>query len=118
MKASAKGSKPPPKTVDRKAADRKADHPKAVDQKATTSKSVALTAGAEDLSFLQSRTALELVLAELQTSDLDVEHMATLYRRGLAYIDRCEAILEQVEHEVLQWAPQDETSDPKPLEPT
>jgi exodeoxyribonuclease VII small subunit len=47
--------------------------------------------------------ALELVLAELQTSDLDVEAMTGLYRRGLAYAQRCGAILDQVEQEVLIW---------------
>ncbi len=59
--------------------------------------------GAADLSYSQARTALELVLAELQASDLDVEAMAGLYRRGQAYAERCEAILERVEREVLVW---------------
>jgi exodeoxyribonuclease VII small subunit len=59
--------------------------------------------GAADLTYSQARTALELVLAELQTNDLDVEAMAGLYRRGQAYAQRCEAILEQVEQEVLLW---------------
>lgn len=70
---------------------------------------------AEDLSFSQARTALELVLAELQASDLDVEAMIGLYRRGEAYAQRCAAILEQVEQEVLLW---DGLQDPDaPLQP-
>lgn len=58
---------------------------------------------AADLSFNEARAALELVLAELQASDLDVEAMAGLYQRGRAYAQRCEAILEHVEQEVLIW---------------
>lgn len=59
--------------------------------------------GAADLTYSQARTALELVLAELQASDLDVEAMTGLYRRGLAYAQCCAAILDQVEQEVLIW---------------
>jgi exodeoxyribonuclease VII small subunit len=59
--------------------------------------------GAADLTYSQARAALELVLAELQASDVDVEAMTGLYRRGLAYAQRCEAILDQVEQEVLVW---------------
>lgn len=58
---------------------------------------------AGDLSYNQAHAALELVLAELQATDLDVEAMAGLYRRGQAYAQRCEAILDQVEQEVLLW---------------
>ncbi len=60
-------------------------------------------AGAADLSFNEARAALELVLAELQASNLDVESMAGLYQRGRTYAQRCEAILDQVEQEVLIW---------------
>ena len=73
--------------------------------------------GIEDLSFRQARTALDLTLAQLQSSDLDVEAMAALYRRALRYADRCEAILRQVEQEVMQWDPQDPSRDPQPLDP-
>ncbi len=59
--------------------------------------------GAGDLSYNQAHAALELVLAELQATDLDVEAMAGLYRRGQAYAQRCEAILDQVEQDVLVW---------------
>jgi exodeoxyribonuclease VII small subunit len=59
--------------------------------------------GATDLSYNEARAALELVLAELQASDLDVEAMAGLYQRGRTYARRCEAILNQVEQEVLIW---------------
>jgi exodeoxyribonuclease VII small subunit len=63
-----------------------------------------------DLNFNEARAALELVLAELQASDLDVEAMAGLYQRGRAYAQRCEAILAQVEQEVLIW---DEPANPE-----
>jgi exodeoxyribonuclease VII small subunit len=72
---------------------------------------------AADLSYSQARTALELVLAELQAGDLDVEAMAGLYRRGQAYIRRCESILEQVEQEILVWdGLQDPDAPPRPAE--
>jgi len=75
------------------------------------------TEGVTDLSFRQARTALDLTLAELQASDLEVETMATLYRRAQLYADRCEAVLRQVEQDVMQWDPQDPTADPTPLPP-
>jgi exodeoxyribonuclease VII small subunit len=56
-----------------------------------------------DLTYNEARAALELVLSELQASDLDVEAMASLYLRGRTYASRCEAILNQVEQEVLIW---------------
>lgn len=59
----------------------------------------------EDLSFRQAQAALELTLAHLQASDLDVEALADLYRRAQGYADRCEALLQQVEQEVMQWEP-------------
>ncbi len=72
---------------------------------------------AQDMNYQQARTALELVLAELQTSDLEVEQMADLYRRGLAYLERCEAILERVEQEVLVWQPTQPDQQPEPIPP-
>jgi len=73
--------------------------------------------GIDDLNFRQARAALDLTLSELQSSELDVEAMANLYRRALRYADRCEAVLEQVEQEVMQWNPQDPDSEPKPFTP-
>ena len=70
---------------------------------AASSESWSDQAGAGDLSFNEARAALELVLADLQSSDLDVEAMAGLYQRGRTYAERCEAILNQVEQEVLIW---------------
>jgi exodeoxyribonuclease VII small subunit len=73
--------------------------------------------GIDDLNFRQARAALDLTLRELQSSELDVEAMADLYRRALRYADRCEAVLEQVEQEVMQWNPQDPASEPEPFTP-
>jgi exodeoxyribonuclease VII small subunit len=73
--------------------------------------------GVDDLSFRQARTALDLTLAELQGGDLEVEAMADLYRRAQQYAERCEAVLDQVEQEVMQWDPQDPQQDPQPLTP-
>jgi exodeoxyribonuclease VII small subunit len=75
-------------------------------------------AAGADLNYNQARTALELILTQLQASDLDIEAMAGLYQRGQAYARRCEAILEEVEQEVLLWDGLNEPeSSPKPLEP-
>ncbi|MEB3353544.1 MAG: exodeoxyribonuclease VII small subunit [Cyanobacteriota bacterium] len=57
----------------------------------------------DTLTYNQARAALELVLNELQSSDLDVEALATLYRRGQGYAKHCAGILETVEQEVLLW---------------
>jgi exodeoxyribonuclease VII small subunit len=73
--------------------------------------------GIDDLNFRQARAALDLTLSELQSSDLDVEAMANLYRRALRYVDRCEAVLEQVEQEVMQWNPQEPANEPEPFAP-
>lgn len=73
--------------------------------------------GASELSYRQAQTALELTLSELQTSDLDVETMASLYQRAQAYADRCDVLLHQVEQEVMQWDAQLPDQPPRPLEP-
>ena len=73
--------------------------------------------GINDLNFRQARAALDLTLTELQSSDLDVEAMADLYRRALRYADRCEEVLERVEQEVMQWNPQEPGIEPEPFAP-
>lgn len=57
----------------------------------------------QGLSFNEARTALELAMAKLQSSDLEVEEMASLYRRAEAYAERCRAVLECVEQDVIEW---------------
>lgn len=54
----------------------------------------------QQLTFAQSRTALELTLAALQSEELEVEAMAGLYKRAVAYADRCEQVLQQVQQQV------------------
>jgi exodeoxyribonuclease VII small subunit len=71
---------------------------------------------AAKLSYRQAQAALELCLAELQGSDLEVEAMAELHRRAQSYADRCEAILQQAEQEVMRWDPEDPDHPPHPLE--
>ena len=56
-----------------------------------------------ELSFQQARTALDLMIAELQSSDLQVEEMLSLYRRAQAYADHCEAVLQRVDQDVIEW---------------
>jgi exodeoxyribonuclease VII small subunit len=72
---------------------------------------------ADELSFREAQTALELCLAQLQDQDLDVETMADLYRRAQTYADRCDAVLRQVEQEVMQWDPAQPDSAPTPYAP-
>ena len=69
-------------------------------------------ADVERLSFQDARTALELAMAQLQSDALEVEEMAGLYRRAEAYARRCEAVLQQVEQQVIQWDA--ETTPPSP----
>lgn len=57
----------------------------------------------EQLSYQEARTALDLAIASLQASDLEVEQMAGLYRRAEAYARRCEAVLAGVEQDVIEW---------------
>ena len=57
----------------------------------------------QQLSYLEAQTALELSLAQLQSSELEVEEMAGIYRRAEAYADRCEAVLNTVQQEVIAW---------------
>jgi exodeoxyribonuclease VII small subunit len=60
-------------------------------------------AAVETLSYQEARTALELAMARLQSSDLEVEEMADLYRRAEAYAQRCKAVLAGVEQQVIEW---------------
>ena len=57
----------------------------------------------QTLSFNEARTALELAIGKLQASDLEVEEMASLYRRAEAYAERCRNVLERVEQDVIEW---------------
>lgn len=72
---------------------------------------------ADSLSFREAQAALELSLAQLQSSDLDVEAMADLYRRAESYVERCEQLLNVVEQDVRQWDCEGEDDTPKPLQP-
>jgi exodeoxyribonuclease VII small subunit len=72
---------------------------------------------ARDLNFRQAQAALDLALAQLQASDLDVEAMADLYRRAQSFADRCEEILAKVEQEVLRWDPEQPEEPPHPYRP-
>lgn len=60
-----------------------------------------------ELTYAQARTALELAVGQLQSEDLEVETMADLYRRALAYAQRCEEVLQQVDQEIMQLDPAD-----------
>ncbi|MFM8276835.1 MAG: exodeoxyribonuclease VII small subunit [Cyanobium sp.] len=116
-----------PAAVDAAAVEPAAADALAVDAApATTSPSEAAAAspaqpdlreGIDDLSFREAQVALELVLSQLQASDLDVEVMVALHRRGQAYAERCETLLRQVEQEVQLWDPDAPDASPRPYPP-
>ena len=72
---------------------------------------------ASDLNYSEARTALDLSLAQLQASDLDVESMAGLFRRAQSYAARCEALLLQVEQQVALWDSDNPEQAPQPYRP-
>lgn len=72
---------------------------------------------ANDLSYAEARTALDLVLAQLQATDLDVEAMAGLFQRAQSYVQRCEALLAAAEQQVLLWDSSDAGRAPVPYTP-
>jgi exodeoxyribonuclease VII small subunit len=73
--------------------------------------------GVQDLNFREAQTALELCLAQLQASDLEVEAMATLHRRAQAYANHCVQLLEKVEQEVQIWDPERPEKSSQPYQP-
>jgi exodeoxyribonuclease VII small subunit len=73
--------------------------------------------GVQDLNFREAQTALELCLAQLQASDLEVESMATLHRRAQAYANHCVQLLEKVEQEVQIWNPDHPEQPAQPYQP-
>ena len=70
-----------------------------------------------ELSYREAQAALELCLAQLQATDLDIEAMAGLYERAQSYANRCETLLEQVEQDVMQWDPEQPEAAPRPYQP-
>ena len=72
---------------------------------------------AADLSYNEARTALELTLAELQSTNLDVEAMAGLYQRAQDYANRCQTVLDAVEQQVMLWDSSDPKAQPEPYQP-
>ena len=72
---------------------------------------------AADLSYGEARMALELTLAQLQASDLDVESMTGLFSRAQSYAARCETLLMQVEQEVALWDSDNPEQAPQPYRP-
>lgn len=72
---------------------------------------------AADLSYNEARTALELTLAELQSTNLDVETMAGLYQRAQSYANRCQTVLDAVEQQVMLLDSSDPKAKPEPYQP-
>jgi exodeoxyribonuclease VII small subunit len=73
--------------------------------------------GASEMTYRQAQSALDLTISQLQSNELDVEAMTSLYRRAEAYADRCDALLQEVEQEVMQWDPARPDDPPNPFPP-
>ena len=71
----------------------------------------------ETLTYREAQAALEQSLVELQAEDLDVERMTEVYQRARAYADRCDALLQTVEAQVLLWDPDQPDRPPQPQSP-
>lgn len=122
--SSAQGGRPAPEdgsTAGRQesVSSRESDHPNEPSKRnkrpQRSNRNTAATI-ANDLSFREAQAALELSLAQLQASDLDVETMADLYRRAESYVQRCEQLLAVVEQNVLQWDPESVGKAPQPFD--
>ena len=69
-----------------------------------------------ELSYREAQAALQLCLAQLQASDLDIEAMSGLYERAQSYANRCESLLDQIEQDVMQWDPEQPDAAPRPYQ--
>jgi exodeoxyribonuclease VII small subunit len=107
----------PPSPRSRSGAPLDASRPDAAARATADPAEPELREGVDDLSFREAQVALELVLSQLQASDLDVEAMVELHRRGQAYAERCETLLSQVEQEVRLWDPDDPDGAASPYQP-
>ena len=72
---------------------------------------------AAELSYSEAQAALELALAELQSTDLPVEAMNALYQRARSFAERCEQVLQEVEQSIQLWDPQTPDKPPHDYEP-
>ncbi len=69
-----------------------------------------------ELSYREAQAALQLCLAQLQASDLDIEAMSGLYERAQSYANRCESLLDAIEQDVMQWDPEQPDTAPRPYQ--
>ena len=58
------------------------------------------------LTYDDSLKALDLLLEDLQNDDVPVEDLQKYYIRGNIYLNHCENLLKNVEHEVIQLSPE------------
>ena len=65
---------------------------------------------AEQLSYEEALTALDLLLAELQNDAVPMAELQRHYIRGQVYLDHCDQLLRSAEQAVIQLDPQ--TLDP------
>ena len=61
---------------------------------------------AEQLSYEESLTALDLLLAELQNDAVPMAELQRHYQRGQVYLEHCESLLRSTEQAVIELKPQ------------
>ncbi len=59
----------------------------------------------EEMTFEEALAELEAVVQQLETGELALEEMVTLYRRGQCLATHCQARLDDVELQVQQLQP-------------
>jgi exodeoxyribonuclease VII small subunit len=57
------------------------------------------------LSYLEAQEALERIIAELQSEDLPIEEIPSLYAKAMELENRCRAVLEQVVQDIKKIDP-------------
>ena len=67
---------------------------------------------AESLSYEEALQAADLLLHELQNDNIPLADLQQTHQRGLIYLERCEALLDAVEQNVLQLDPSTMTTEP------
>ena len=67
---------------------------------------------AQTLTYEEALQAADLLLNQLQNESTPLAELQQTYQRGQIYLERCEALLQEVEQSVLQLDPDTMTTSP------
>ena len=67
---------------------------------------------AQTLTYEEALQAADLLLNQLQDESTPLAELQQTYQRGQIYLERCEALLQEVEQSVLQLDPDTMTTSP------